>query len=166
MERRVTGTDGHAYRLRPIRPDDADALVAFHNRLSTQSVYQRYFSLHPVLSPGEVTHLTTVDYVDRMAFVVEDDDGLVAVARYDRYPASDEAEVAFLVSDDHQRRGLGRRLLDELAAAARERGVTSFVAETQVDNASMLGLFMSSGYPLTRTTDDGVVCLHFSIGST
>jgi GNAT superfamily N-acetyltransferase len=150
--------------MRPIRPDDAEALVEFHNRLSEHSVYRRYFSLHPVLSAAEVEHLTTVDYDSRMAFIVVDEGGIEAVARYDRYPGTTRAEVAFLVSDDRQHQGLGATLLEALVEVARRRGIDTFCAETQADNRSMLGLFSASGYAVARTLDDGVVFLTFAIG--
>ena len=65
LEGDFTTKVGLVLHVRPIRPDDAAALVAFHHRLSEGSVYRRYFSWHPELSDAEVTHLTTVDFVDR-----------------------------------------------------------------------------------------------------
>jgi len=159
----ITTKGGRCLTVRPIRPADAEALVAFHHRLSEGSVYRRYFSWHPELSESEVVHLTTVDYVDRLALVVEDAGELVAVARYDRYPDSDRAEVAFLVTDALQRQGLGSALLRRLAAAAWTRGITTFVAETQSDNRDMLGVFSASGFAVRRTFDDNVAYVRFSI---
>ncbi|MDE3065293.1 MAG: GNAT family N-acetyltransferase [Acidobacteriota bacterium] len=155
--------DGRVLAVRPIRPSDAGALVAFHHRLSEGAVYRRYFSWHPELSADEVSHLTTVDYVDRLALVVEDGDALVAVGRYDRYPGTDRAEVAFLVMDTYQRQGIGTQLLERLAAAARQRGITTFVAETQVDNRDMLSVFNDSGFAVRRSFADGVAYVRFPI---
>ncbi|MGP8009874.1 MAG: N-acetyltransferase family protein, partial [Acidimicrobiales bacterium] len=93
----VTVTSGATLHLRPIRADDAERLVVFHSHLSFDSIYRRYFSLHPELSADEVRHFTQVDYVDRLALVIEDGDEIVAVGRYDRYPESPTAEVAFVV---------------------------------------------------------------------
>jgi len=159
----ITTKAGRRLTLRPIRPSDAEALVAFHHRLSESSVYRRYFSWHPELSAAEVTHLTCVDYVDRLALVVEDGDELVAVGRYDRYPDTDRAEVAFLVLDSLQRQGIGSALLRHLAAAAWERGIATFVAETQTDNRDMLGVFSDSGFAVRRSFDDDVAYVRFSI---
>lgn len=163
LEGDFTTKVGLVLHVRPIRPDDAAALVAFHHRLSEGSVYRRYFSWHPELSDAEVTHLTTVDFVDRLALVVCDGDELVAVGRYDRYPDSDRAEVAFLVTDTLQRQGIGSQLLERLASAAWERGITTFVAETQTDNRDMLGVFAASGYSVRRSFDDNVAYVRFSI---
>jgi RimJ/RimL family protein N-acetyltransferase len=154
LEEQLTTAGGDNFELRPIRPGDADALVAFHQRLSPDSIYLRYFSFHPVLSAAEVEHLTRVDYVNRFAFVIEGADGLVGVGRYDRFPGTSTAEVAFIVRDAYQRRGLGQALLTRLAAAARERGVRTFVAETMAANRDMMNVFRESGYPVTAVLDD------------
>lgn len=163
LEGAFTSKSGLALTVRPIRPSDAPDLVAFHHRLSEGSVYRRYFSWHPELSDSEVAHLTTVDYVDRLALVVFSGGELVAVGRYDRYPDADRAEVAFLVTDALQRQGIGSQLLDRLAAAAWERGITTFVAETQSDNRDMLGVFSDSGFAVRRSFDDNVAYVRFSI---
>jgi len=86
LETDIIVRTGATLHLRPIRGDDATKLIAFHHRLSFNSIYRRYFSVHPELSPAEVAHLTEVDYVDRLALVIEDGDELVGVGRYDRYP--------------------------------------------------------------------------------
>ena len=124
LETDIVVRSGASLHLRPIRSLDAAKLVAFHHKLSFNSIYRRYFSIHPELSLQEVAHLTEIDYIDRMAFVVEDGDDLVAVGRYDREPTTTGAEVAFVVRDDYQHLGLGRILLDALANA-----VTDFFQE-------------------------------------
>lgn len=163
LESHVIVRSGSTLSMRPIRPDDADKLVEFHRRLSSSSIYRRYFSEHPTLSSGEVRHLTTVDYVERMALVIEDEGELVAVGRYDRYPNTSEAEVAFIVRDDYQRSGLGSHLLDALAAVAWDRGITAFTAETQVSNGDMLSVFLRSGFPVTTSLGAAEVSARFCI---
>jgi GNAT superfamily N-acetyltransferase len=155
--------NGATFRLRPIRRDDAEKLVAFHALLSFDSIYRRYFSLHPVLSANEVKHFTQVDYVNRLALVVEDGEQLVAVGRYDRYPESTTAEVAFVVRDDYQHLGLGHRLLEALARAAWERGITNFSAETMSSNHDMMSVFRHSGYPVTTTDEYNEISVRFAI---
>ena len=159
----VEVANGATLRLRPIRSDDAEKLVEFHARLSFDSIYCRYFSLHPMLSANEVKHFTQVDYVNRLALVVEDGDELVAVGRYDRYPESTTAEVAFVVRDDYQHLGLGHRLLDALAAAAWERGITNFSAETMSSNLDMMSIFRHSGFPVTTSSEFNEISVRFSI---
>jgi GNAT superfamily N-acetyltransferase len=159
----VEVANGATLRLRPIRRDDAEKLVEFHALLSFDSIYRRYFSLHPVLSANEVKHFTQVDYVNRLALVVEDGDALVAVGRYDRYPESTTAEVAFVVRDDYQHLGLGHRLLEALAAAGWERGITDFSAETMSSNHDMMSVFRHSGFPVTSSSEFNEVSVRFSI---
>ncbi len=93
-------------------------------------------------------------------------DHLVAVARYDRVPGTDSAEVAFVVSDAHQGRGIGTALLAHLASAARERGITRFVATTLVRNRKMLGVFHSAGFEETTRVDADVVNVELLIEPT
>ncbi len=166
LECDVTTSTGETLHMRPIRPEDAEELVHFHLNLSSGSIYRRYFSFHPELSEREVEHLTTVDYVDRLAFIVENEHRLVAVGRYDRIPGTTEAEVAFLVTDEFQNHGLGLLLLKHLADAARQRGITIFTAETQADNRGMLGVFKDSGFPVTSSIEEEVVSLSFPIEPT
>lgn len=156
-------TGGLVLHVRPITPDDAPRLAAFHGGLSPYSIYLRFFSFHPVLSDQEVRRFTQVDYHDRLALVAVDGDRLVAVARYDRHRDSSDAEVAFVVDDQFQRHGIATLLLDELARAGWERGITSFSAETLLDNKGMVNVFFHSGFPVTYSHQGGVVSVRFPI---
>jgi GNAT superfamily N-acetyltransferase len=149
-----------------MRPDDGARLVAFHERLLPRSVFLRFFSFHPELSVKEVERFTHVDYVNRLALVVESGGRLIAVGRYDSAPGDTEAEVAFVVADDFQHHGIGALLLDELARAAWPRGVTSFRAETLCENRTMLDVFHHSGFPVTSAVEHETVSLRFPIEPT
>lgn len=166
LEGVVTTRDGRTLAVRPILPSDAERLVAFHHALSTDAIYRRYFSLHTELTDAEVAHLTTVDYVDRLALVVFDGEDLVAVGRFDRYPHSTAAEVAFVVLDTHQHQGLGLTLLERLAEAAWDRGIESFTASTLATNRDMLAVFYDSGFPVEVTRDAEEVEVSFPIEPT
>jgi GNAT superfamily N-acetyltransferase len=159
----ITISGGRTLTLRPIRAEDDEKLVAFHYRLSADSIYCRYFSFHAELSSDEVYHLTRVDYGTRLALVLEDGDDLVGVARYERYPSTSTAEVAFLVRDDYQHLGLGHHLFASLAAAAWARGVTTFTAETLCRNHDMMSVFHHSGFPLTSSISAGQISVRMSI---
>ena len=124
----VVLSDGATVHVRPIRPSDAEQFVAFHGRLSPESIYFRFFSPKPRLSDKEVERFTTVDFQDRVALVALLGDEIIAVARFDRWPHTDEAEVAFTVEDAHQGRGIATVLLEHLAAVAREQGLKRFTA--------------------------------------
>jgi acyl-CoA synthetase (NDP forming)/GNAT superfamily N-acetyltransferase len=158
--------DGGAIHIRPITPDDADRLVDLHGRLSDRTIYYRFFSPRPRLSPRDVQRFTNVDYVDRVALVGLLDDQLVGVARYDRVPGTGEAEVAFVVADEHQGRGIATLLLEHLAAAARERGVTAFFAETLPDNRAMQSVFKQAGWQSHAKFADGIIRVEFAISPT
>ncbi len=159
----IRTAEGAVLHLRPIRFDDAAALVEFHRGLSARSVYRRFFSPHPTLSDKEVARFTHVDYVDRLALIALDGERLVAVARYERQPRSDEAEVAFIVADQYQHQGIGTLLLEHLAEAAWRRGITRFVAETLTENREMLHVFYQVGFPVTTASESGVTTVRFPI---
>jgi GNAT superfamily N-acetyltransferase len=162
-ERDVRIRNGQLVHVRPIRPDDAAMLVAFHASLSPQSVYLRFFNFHPVLTAGEVERFTHVDYFDRLALVVLVGNRLIAVGRYDRVAATDEAEVAFVVEDGYQHQGVGTLLADELARAARVQGIRVFVADTLAENVAMLAMFHGTGFPVETHFEEGVVKVRFPI---
>jgi GNAT superfamily N-acetyltransferase len=159
----VTTNSGATVHMRPIRPDDAAGLVEFHHGLSPDSVYRRFFSVHPTLSDVEVARFTCVDYVERSALVAQDRDQLVAVGRYDRTPGTTEAEVAFIVADDYQHQGIGPILLEHLATAAWRNGIKTFVASTMADNREMLHVFADSGFQVSRVLEAGIIDVRFSI---
>ncbi|GAB3464301.1 bifunctional acetate--CoA ligase family protein/GNAT family N-acetyltransferase [Actinophytocola sediminis] len=162
----VVLSDGGTVHLRPIVPTDADALVAFHGRMSQRTRYLRYFGAYPKIPPRDLERFTTVDHRDRVAFVALLGDDVIAVARYERLGERPSAEVAFVVEDAHQHRGLGPILLEHLAAAAGESGIRTFEAEVLAENSGMLGVFRAAGYHVTRAMEEGVYHLEFAIDPT
>ncbi len=157
--------DGRTARLRPIRPQDENALASFHALLSDQTIYFRFFAPHPTLSESELHNFTHVDHRDRVALVVVMKGEIVGVGRYDRIGA-DDAEVAFVIRDDHQGLGIGSLLLEHLAAAAREHGIGRFVAEVLPANSRMLATFRYAGFQVVQGYDEGVVSLSLDIEPT
>jgi GNAT superfamily N-acetyltransferase len=103
----IVTADGRTVHVRPIRPADAEAIRRLHARCSAETIYYRFFTPLPVLSDQLLEHFVVVDYEDRMAFVAEWENEIIAVARYDRLADAADAEVAFLVDDAHQGKGLG-----------------------------------------------------------
>ncbi|WP_163507124.1 bifunctional GNAT family N-acetyltransferase/acetate--CoA ligase family protein [Fodinicola acaciae] len=158
-------SDGGTVHIRPIRESDADQVVALHSRFSDRTRYLRYFSPYPRIPERDLKRFVTVDHVDREAFVVELGDDLIAIGRYDRISA-DDAEVAFVVEDTHQGRGIGSVLLEHLAAAAQENHIRRFVAEVLPTNYTMMRVFSDAGYTVARSYDDGVVHLEWDVGET
>jgi acyl-CoA synthetase (NDP forming)/RimJ/RimL family protein N-acetyltransferase len=159
--------DGRTAHLRPILAGDADGLVAFYEQVSEQSKYFRFFAPMPHLSEKDVRRFTQVDHQDRVAFVVTVAHKIIAVGRYDVVDQDKRlAEVAFLVQDSHQGRGIGQLLLEHLAQAGRERGVKRFVAEVLPDNRRMIQVFRDQGYQVSGGWEEGVMHLEFDIDPT
>jgi acyl-CoA synthetase (NDP forming)/RimJ/RimL family protein N-acetyltransferase len=161
----VVLSDGATAHVRPIRPDDADRLVAFYTRVSDESKYYRFFAPYPQLSERDVRLFTNVDHHDRVALIMLSGEDMIAVGRFDRIDR-DQAEVAFLVEDAHQGRGIGSVLLEHLAQAARENGIGRFVAEVLPQNRKMISVFADAGYSVGNTFEDGVVHVSFEIHPT
>ncbi|MEV5407392.1 GNAT family N-acetyltransferase [Thermopolyspora sp. NPDC052614] len=163
----VVLADGGTAHIRPIRPEDGDLLRAFYSRLSAESIYFRFFGPRPRLSDREVTWFTHVDYDDRVALIATIGAEMVAVTRYDRLePKGEAAEVAFLVEDAHQGRGVASVLIEHLRAAARERGITRFIADVLPSNQRMLGVFKQAGYTAQTKFADGVVRMTLDLSPT
>jgi len=158
--------DGGTVHVRPITPDDADRLREFHGRLSPDTVYNRFFSMVRTLPARDVERFTNVDHDERAAVVALLRDQIVGVCRYSRFPGTADAEVAVVVEDAHQGRGLGALLLEHMEAAARERGVQRFVADVLPSNRRMLAVFRSAGFEISREMADGYVELTFPIQET
>ncbi len=169
----VVLADGGTVRIRPIRPDDAPGHRALFGRLSPETRYYRFFSPKQELTDAEVAYFTTVDYRDRMALVALTGDRMIAVARYDRLRPPDddpdappEAEVAFVIDDEHQGRGIGSMMLELLAVAARDAGIERFTAEVLPDNQRMLRVFHDAGYRTADAFTDGYIRVEFPIEPT
>ncbi|MBV7700327.1 bifunctional GNAT family N-acetyltransferase/acetate--CoA ligase family protein [Streptomyces sp. TRM70350] len=166
--------DGGTARIRPITVDDAERLVSFYEQVSDESKYYRFFAPYPRLSAKDVHRFTHHDFVDRVGLAATIGGEFIATVRYDRIgadglPASapaDEAEVAFLVQDAHQGRGVASTLLEHIAAVARERGIRRFAAEVLPANTKMIKVFTDAGYTQKRSFEDGVVRLEFDLEPT
>jgi GNAT superfamily N-acetyltransferase len=152
-----------AVQLRPIRPDDLPELRAGLRRLSPDTRFQRFHAAIDDLSPAQWAYLTQVDGHDHVAFVACTREcvgdllpgAIVGVGRYIRAAdAEARAEVAFLVYDRAQGRGVGRALRDALVSAARERGITTFRAHILSGNFTMRRLLCGGGLRIVRE-DDG-----------
>ncbi|AZM55982.1 acyl-CoA synthetase [Streptomyces sp. WAC 01529] len=166
--------DGGTARIRPITAEDADRLVSFYEQVSDESKYYRFFAPYPRLSAKDVHRFTHHDQVDRVGLAATVGGEFIATVRYDRIDErgmaasapADEAEVAFLVQDAHQGRGVASTLLEHIAAVARERGIRRFVAEVLPANTKMIKVFTDAGYQQKRSFEDGVVRLEFDLEPT
>ncbi|GAA3708372.1 GNAT family N-acetyltransferase [Streptomyces tremellae] len=167
--------DGGTARIRPMTPADAGRLVSFYEHVSDESKYYRFFAPYPRLSDKDVHRFTHHDYVDRVGLAMTVGGEIIATVRYDRVgadgraasgAAADEAEVAFLVQDTHQGRGVASALLEHIAAVARERGIRRFAAEVLPQNGKMIKVFMDAGFTQRRSFEDGAVRLTLDLEPT
>jgi RimJ/RimL family protein N-acetyltransferase len=144
--------DGSAVRLRALQAGDDAALLQFLGRVSADSLYLRFFGTCSL--DRAAASLADCSRPDDVALVAEagGDGSLVAHAGAFRV-GPDRAEVAFLVADQWQGRGLGSILLCRLLDAARERGVRTLVADVLPGNHSMLAVFQRCGYPVRIRSD-------------
>jgi RimJ/RimL family protein N-acetyltransferase len=160
LERDITLPDGARLRLRPIRPEDQDRLSAFYDRLSRHTAYQRFFAVMKRLPPDWAHFLANVDYERRLALLAEhgppEAPELVGVARYEPTDQPDTAEIAFVIQDGWQGRGLGTMMLEALLTAADARGIRRFRAYVLAGNMRMIDLLVRFTDVQERVTQSGV----------
>ena len=161
--------DGGTLRLRSPRSDDADALLGFFSALSERSFYLRFHG-SPTVRASLVEPFLAPDWVERGALVGTlaggDGEHIVALASYARLRDPTTAEVAFTVADDQQGRGIGTRMLEQLAQRAAAVGIERFVADVMGENAAMMSVFEDAGFGVSRALDQGIFEVTFSIEPT
>jgi RimJ/RimL family protein N-acetyltransferase len=166
LEQAVRLNDGSFVRIRPIRPDDEPRLVALYGRLSEHTAYQRFFTLMRRLPPSWFHFFANVDYRRRLALVAEHESGpeieLIGVGRYEPTEEAGMAELALVIEDGWQGRGLGPRLLQAVLTAGDARGFHRFRAYVLAENERMLRLLARHVKIERRKLDDGVVELTFT----
>jgi len=167
LERYETLTDGTQIFFRPVKPPDEPALSEMLYSLSAQSVQTRYFT-HTMTFPHKaVQKLANIDYMNDLAIVgvVPSPAGeeIVAIGQYFLDPKTQLAEVAFLVQDEWQQKGMGSFLLEYLAQIARKRGVRSFFAKVLPANKPMLTVFHNSGYKVNTEFDGEAYTITFDL---
>ncbi len=160
--------DGSTLRLRPPAERDASALLGLFQGLSRESLHLRFHGM-PALTPALVGRVLEPDWVERGALMGTlagaEGERVVAVAAYDRLRDPAKAEVSFAVADELQGRGIGTRLLEQLAGIAARHGVERFVAEVLPENVAMLRVFSDAGFDVARRLEEGTVELEFAIAA-
>ena len=160
---------GETLRLRPPRESDTNEILEFFRALSERSLYLRFHGF-PRLGPEVAEQLVDPNWSERGAlvgtFAENGRERIVAVANYVRLRDPAVAEAAFAVADEYQRRGIGTRLVEQLAERAGRQGIERIVAEVLAENRGMLGVFASLGFELTRELAGGEVEIAFPIRST
>ena len=156
--------DGTRVTIRAVRPGDRNRFLAAFRLLEKDSIYTRFFSHRNDLSDAEIDRAVNVDFVREVALVVTTETvrGEIIIAS-GRYLASDgpsaerSAELAFVVEEDYQGRGIASRLLAHLAVLARRQNITQFEADVLSQNRAMLAVFKRSGFSMQQRRDGGVI---------
>lgn len=154
--------DGSKTILRPICSADRNALLDFHSRLGVDTRFLRYQYLKGELTEEDLKTFCDVDYHNTLALVAELERGrqeeIVGVGRYCRLPEEHSAEVAFVVQDSEQRKGIGTQLLKHLAIIAQQNNIHYFVAEVLRINGKMLSIFRKSDPGMKYIISDSSSC--------
>ncbi len=161
LVRDVLLRDGSTLRLQVPTPADFEDVKEFFDRLSAESRYMRFHG-----SGGtEIAARAAVQVggVDRVTLIARYDGRVVAVAGFDGLREPGAAEVAFAVADDFQGRGVGTRMLEQLAAIAADRGINRFDAEVMSANGAMLGVFEGAGFAVRRRNWVGELTISLDI---
>jgi acetyltransferase len=157
-----TMNDGNQVTIRPIRPEDEPLIAKFHETLSDRSVYLRYFcslSLSRRVAHERLLRICFGDYDREMALVAEHTDPgtgerrILGVGRMNKLHGKNEAEVAALVSDKHQKLGLGYELLRRVVQIARDEKLSLVSAEMLPDNVAMQAVFRRLGFRIRADED-------------
>jgi acyl-CoA synthetase (NDP forming)/RimJ/RimL family protein N-acetyltransferase len=153
--------DGSTLRLQAPNPEDFEDIKAFYDALSSESLYFRF---HGSTRTETVARAEAeASGVDRFALIGRLGGRVVSVASYDGLRERGVAEVAFAVADEHQRRGVGTRMLEQLADIAAESGIHRFDAEVLIQNRPMLGVFEHAGFGVRRRGSGGEVTVSLDI---
>lgn len=150
---------GDQVMVRPVRLSDEEALQDLFYSLSDESRYRRFMAYRREHPHREMQELVNLDYENNVALVVCTADELgdiIAMARYDVDPADQLADIAFVVRDEWQRKGIGTLLMQRMSDIARGRGLLGFKADVLKDNRLMLWVFEKSGLKTEFTLDSGV----------
>jgi len=167
LEHYDTLKDGTEIFFRPIKPTDEPALAGMLYSLSEESVRTRYLARTVAFPHKDIQQLTNIDYKKDLAIVgvvpgVSGEE-IVAIAQYFLDPKTQAAEVAFLVQDEWQQKGMGTFLLDYVTKIARQRGVKRFYAKVLPNNKPMLAIFHNSGFKVNTEFDGDVYSITYDL---
>jgi acetyltransferase len=169
---RWTMKDGTSVTIRPIRPEDEPAMVKYHETLSERSVYLRYFhlmNLEQRVTHERLTRICFIDYDREMALVAErrnpetGEPEILAVGRMTKVVGTNEGEVAVLVSDQWQGRGLGKELLSRLLVVGADEKLSKLTADILPDNRDVMRICEKLGFSLKHSLEDEVVRAEFKL---
>jgi len=157
----ITMANGESIHIRPIRPDDALRLQASLVKMSPETIYDRFMGYKKALDDQEARYLTSLDYDSHMALVAttqaNNEENILGVARYHLLGDKPHtAEFAIVISDSHQRQGLGTHLMRRLMEYAQVHGIRTFMGFAHEGNVRLLQFVQRSGYPIERKFKNGI----------
>ncbi|OGV64230.1 MAG: 4-hydroxybutyrate CoA-transferase [Lentisphaerae bacterium RIFOXYB12_FULL_65_16] len=169
LERHDTLRDGTQIFFRPVKPTDEAALSEMLYSLSADSVKKRYFTHTKTFPHKDVQRLTNIDYHNDLAIVgvvpSPAGDEIVAIAQYFLDPKTQVAEVAFIVQDEWQDKGMGSYLLTYIGRIGTQRGIRTFYATVLPENKAMLNIFHNSGYKVNTEFDGEAYSLSLDLAA-
>lgn len=169
-ETEVALSDGSAMILRPIRVDDAERWQAFLSRIGADSKYLWLHHIPAQISPEDARRFCTVDYKDTFAMIGEvlkkHTREIVAVGRYYRLPKKNSAEIVIVIEESYRRKGIGTKLMEWLANAARGNNISNFEADVSMENEDMISLIKGYGFHVDHQLETGAYHIAFPIART
>jgi GNAT superfamily N-acetyltransferase len=167
-ERIERAKDGTSVYLRAVKPTDESMMKELFYTCSEQSLYDRYFRVVKAMPHEKLQRVVNVDYAGEVSVVARMREGgherIVGVGSYTLDRATNKADVAFLIHDEYQGRGVGTLLLRHLLHIARSKGVAGFTADVFAHNHAMLKVFHKSGCEMRSSLADGVFHLELLFG--
>jgi len=160
LETHRTTRAGLEVFLRPVRISDEPALKEFFYSLSDQSIYRRFLSARKDMPHERLQEFVVIDYTAEMVILAiieeEERETVVGVGQYGIDAETHAAEVALVVRDDMQNRGIGTEILEYLTVLAKREGLLGFTAQVLAENEAMMHLFERSGFTIEKRRDAGV----------
>ena len=152
--------DGSRIMLRPIEMGDTDRWLSFVSNLSIHTKYLRFHHVPKQMGIDDAIRFCTVDYKDTFALVAkvrgEQRRDIVDIGRYYRLPSRNYAEIAIVVMDAYQEKGIGTQIIERLANVARNNGITTFEAYVLAENDKTMDFLRDYGFRVTAELEEAV----------
>jgi len=148
-------SDGTEVIYRPIRPNDDDKIMAFYYGLSRDTVYFRFFSGRKNVPKSRIRDYTHIDYQKNFAMVVEYNEMIIGVGHFIVTGDPETAEMAVVMHDDWQRKGIGTHFLRYLILIAKDRGIKHIIATVLLENFKILKTIEKLGFKFSKKLEDG-----------
>ncbi|MGC8580066.1 MAG: GNAT family N-acetyltransferase [bacterium] len=166
LESYRTTYKGYEILLRPVKLSDEPLLKDFFYSLSDDSMYKRFISTRTDMPHDRLQKFVVIDYLKEMVILAvekkDDREIILGMAQYIINPDNNTAEVAFVVRDDYQNKGIGTELLSYITYIAKKNGLHGFTAALLIENKHMLHLFEKAGFSVEKRAEGGMYELKLS----